>query len=274
MRPAPDPQPAALDRAAVRAEMDQARADFRRLIGDATPADLRRPSDGTRWTNQQLLFHMLFGYLIVRALLVLVRVFGLLPDGASKAFARLLDSAHRPFDLINYLGSCAGARIIPPRRMTRMLDHVIAALQQHLERETEIRAAPRHALPHYLGPVLRQLHDPRRHLPLPHPALPLPPAPAHTQPGTRSRHHRTRGSSCGNGHEGSRQAGSRSGAGLTPHQAKRFYDRLGRRQDLQAFYEDRPPSSSPPRLSPPPEIIARPCGRALGHARTLRCEAS
>jgi hypothetical protein len=59
---------------------------------------------------------MLFGYLIVRALVGLVRVFGLLPGGPSKAFARLLDSACRPFGLINYLGSCAGARIIPPRR--------------------------------------------------------------------------------------------------------------------------------------------------------------
>jgi len=138
MRPAADPAPssAVLDRAAVRAEMDQARIDFRRLISDAAPADLRRPSDGTRWTNQQLLFHMLFGYLIVRALLGLVRVFGLLPDGASKAFARLLDSARKPFGLINYLGSCAGARIIPPRRMTPVLDHVIAALHKHLQRET------------------------------------------------------------------------------------------------------------------------------------------
>jgi len=136
MQPAPDPRAAALDRAAVRAEMESARLDFHRLIAAATPADLRRPSDGTRWTNRQLLFHMLFGYLIVRALLVLARVFGLLPDGASKTFAKLLDSAHRPFDLVNYLGSCAGAWIIPPRRMTWMLDRVIAALQQHLQRET------------------------------------------------------------------------------------------------------------------------------------------
>ena len=52
---------------------------------------------------------MLFGYLIVRALLVLVHVFGRLPGGPSKALARLLDSARKPFDLINYLGSCAGA---------------------------------------------------------------------------------------------------------------------------------------------------------------------
>ena len=139
MPPAPDPVPSspALDRAAVRAEMGQARIDFRRFAGNATPADLRRPSDGTRWTNQQLLFHMLFGYLIVRALLVLVRVFGRLPDGTSKAFARLLDSARRPFDLINYLGSCAGARIIPPRHMPQMLDRVIAALSKHLQHETD-----------------------------------------------------------------------------------------------------------------------------------------
>jgi hypothetical protein len=136
MPPAPDP-PAAVDRAALRTEMEQARHDFRRLIGDATPADLRRPSDGTKWTNQQLLFHMLFGYLIVRTLMVLARVFGLLPDGASKALARLLDAAHRPFDLINYLGSCAGARIIPPRRMPGMIDRVITALERHLEREPE-----------------------------------------------------------------------------------------------------------------------------------------
>jgi uncharacterized protein YndB with AHSA1/START domain len=140
------PRPAGRDRAAVRAEMESVRLDFHQLIGDATPAELRHPTDGTRWTNQQLLFHMLFGYLIVRALLVLVRVFGLLPDGASKAFARLLDSAHRPFDLINYLGSCAGAWVISPMRMTRMLDRVIAALQQHLQRETS--PALRHGM-HY-----------------------------------------------------------------------------------------------------------------------------
>ena len=136
MHPASDPRPATLDLAAVRAEMESARLDFHRLIGEATPADLHRPSDGTRWTNRQLLFHMLFGYLIVRALLVLVRVFGPLPDGASRAFAKLLDSAYRPFHLINDLGSCLGARIIPPSRMIRILDRVIAVLQQRLQRET------------------------------------------------------------------------------------------------------------------------------------------
>jgi hypothetical protein len=128
---------AELDRRAVREEMERARQTFHRLLDHATVADLRRASSGTRWTNEQLLFHMLFGYLIVRALLVLARIFGRLPGGASAAFARLLDAARAPFDVINYAGSCLGARIIPSSRMEDKLDRVIAALQRRLEREPD-----------------------------------------------------------------------------------------------------------------------------------------
>ena len=35
---------------------------------------------GTRWTSEQLLFHMVFGYMIVQRLLILVKVFSRLPD--------------------------------------------------------------------------------------------------------------------------------------------------------------------------------------------------
>jgi hypothetical protein len=127
--------PAELDRRAIRDEMERARQTFHQLLDHATAAELRRPSDGTRWTNEQLLFHMLFGYLIVRALLVLARIFGRLPDWASMAFGRLLDTVRTPFHLINYAGSCIGARIIPRSRMGGALDRVIAALQRRLERE-------------------------------------------------------------------------------------------------------------------------------------------
>src|SRR5512133_3404391 len=73
----------------IHTEMQRAQETFHALLAQASPADLRRASRGTRWTSQQLLFHMLFGYLIVRALLMLVRAFGLLPDRASKAIAGL-----------------------------------------------------------------------------------------------------------------------------------------------------------------------------------------
>ncbi len=141
-----------LDRSAVRGEMEHARQDFHRLLGNAAPADLARPSAGTKWTNQQLLFHMLFGYLITRALLPLVRVFARLPDGASRAFAALLDSASRPFHVINYLGSCAGARIIPASRRAGMLDKATARLAHRLDTEPE--PALRHGM-HFPSPGTR-----------------------------------------------------------------------------------------------------------------------
>ena len=47
--------PAKPDRQAVREEMERARQTFHRLLDHATVADLRRPSNGTRWTNEQLL---------------------------------------------------------------------------------------------------------------------------------------------------------------------------------------------------------------------------
>ena len=60
------------------------------LIGASRP--------GTRWTNEQLLFHMVFGYMVVLRLLVLVRVFGRLPDRISAQFARMLNATAIPFD--------------------------------------------------------------------------------------------------------------------------------------------------------------------------------
>ena len=95
-------QGASVSRDHVRAEMEEARERFRQLLADASLDDLRRSSDGTRWTNEQLLFHMLFGYLIVRALLRLVRGFGRLPDDVSRVYARALNAASRPFHAINY----------------------------------------------------------------------------------------------------------------------------------------------------------------------------
>jgi hypothetical protein len=127
----------AVSRQEIHAEMQRARETFHALLAQASPADLRRASRGTRWTNEQLLFHMLFGYLIVRALLVLVRVVARLPDHVGRGFAWLLNSASTPFHVVNYWGSCAGARVFGHERMGARFDQVIASLQRHLADETE-----------------------------------------------------------------------------------------------------------------------------------------
>jgi hypothetical protein len=118
------------------AEMNRTAADFRALLTTATTADLRRKSDGTKWSNEQLLFHMLFGYLIVRTLLPLVRLLGHCPHGLSRGFAALLNAATRPFHVINYLGSLGGAGILGHSRMIRVMNRVTADLARSLNRRT------------------------------------------------------------------------------------------------------------------------------------------
>ena len=50
-----------VDRAALTNELERARVDFHRLLAMATDDDWGKPTSGTRWTNEQLLFHMVFG---------------------------------------------------------------------------------------------------------------------------------------------------------------------------------------------------------------------
>ncbi|MGZ4581700.1 MAG: DinB family protein [Nocardioidaceae bacterium] len=117
-----------MDPETITDEVNWARADFRRLLDGATSAELLKPSHGTKWTNEQLLFHMLFGYLVVRTLLPLVKAFARLPSGVSRRFARVLNAATRPFHVVNYLGSLGGARVLGHAGMERVMDRVTEGL--------------------------------------------------------------------------------------------------------------------------------------------------
>jgi hypothetical protein len=65
-----------MDRREITDEMRRAQADFHALVDRAAHDGLRRRTNGTRWTTKQLLWHMAFGYLIVRTLMPLVHVLG------------------------------------------------------------------------------------------------------------------------------------------------------------------------------------------------------
>jgi hypothetical protein len=125
-----------VDRAMLAADLERARTQFHRLLASAGEHDSwNRLSRGTRWTNEQLLFHMVFGYVIVARLLILVRVFGRLPDVVGRVFARLLNAATMPFNVVNYYGSRFGSRFYNRNRMGGKLDRVIDSLQCQLVRE-------------------------------------------------------------------------------------------------------------------------------------------
>jgi hypothetical protein len=120
----------------ILAQYRRARADLEKWLAAATAADLGRKSNGTKWTNEELLFHMVFGYMVVRALLPLVHLISRLPTPVGNAFASLLNAGTRPFDVINYWGSKSAARYFNQRRMARKLDTTINAITRRLEHES------------------------------------------------------------------------------------------------------------------------------------------
>jgi hypothetical protein len=117
-----------MERRDITKEMECARADFHQLLDTATSAEFRAPTHGTKWTNEQLLFHMLFGYLLVRNLLPLVKALSRLPPGASRGFAAALNAATKLFHQVNFISSLGGARVLGHERMERLMDHVVASL--------------------------------------------------------------------------------------------------------------------------------------------------
>ena len=108
-----------IDRAKIAVDLEHARLEFHRLLAEAERADAwAKPTYETRWTNEQLLFHMVFGYMVVLRLLVLVRAFSRLPDPVSRLL-RPACSTPQPCrsTSINYYGSCAAALVYNRSRM-------------------------------------------------------------------------------------------------------------------------------------------------------------
>jgi hypothetical protein len=102
---------------------------------------------------------MLFGYIIVRVLLVLARALSRLSQRLSRGFARLLDAGTKPFDLVNYLGPCGAVRSVSPRRMGAMFDRVTEVLDKRLAAEAEADLGRGMPYPVRWGSV-QGLHDP------------------------------------------------------------------------------------------------------------------
>jgi hypothetical protein len=126
-----------MHRGDIDADLERAATDFHDLVDSATAVELRAPTNGTKWTNEQLLFHMLFGFLLARTLLVLVKAFGYLPDIVSRTFAAALNAGTRPFHVINYVAALPGPRVLSGRTMGKLMDRTIHQLRRGLERESD-----------------------------------------------------------------------------------------------------------------------------------------
>ncbi len=117
----------------LRAELEAARATFHAVLASLSDAQLKQRSKNPAWTNQQLVFHMAFGFFLLPSLIRIVLVLRRLPRPVSQLFARLLNSATVPFNWIN----AAGPALVGTRFTRRALGATFDRVHAHVLRRID-----------------------------------------------------------------------------------------------------------------------------------------
>lgn len=149
--PGPAAQLGARD--SIRGELEAVGASFHSLLADPSDDDWRRPSANPGWTNGEVLFHMTLGFMMLAALIPLVRVFGRLPPWASHIFSSILDFATPLFNWVNALGARGGGRVYDRASIGASFDRAHRRLLRLVDRLPD-------------GEWGRRMHYPRRWDPL------------------------------------------------------------------------------------------------------------
>ena len=110
------------------------RAEFMELLESVSEEAWGKQSLNPGWTNGEILAHILFGFLIVNALLPMARFWARLPRGSSRLFAGLLNAMSGPFNWINALGTRGQAKVFSRPRIGKRFDRIMKSLLSKLNR--------------------------------------------------------------------------------------------------------------------------------------------
>jgi hypothetical protein len=131
MRDTPDPE---TQRAQLRADLATARQEFHEMASSLSEHAWTEPSRNPGWTNGQILFHILLGFILVLPLASLLVFFGHLPRVFSRVFAGILNLSSPLFNRINASGPRAGARLLGKAGVLRKFDKVHGAVLARFDR--------------------------------------------------------------------------------------------------------------------------------------------
>jgi len=112
----------------VRAQVEWIARDYWAILKAALPEELDLPTNGTAWTNRQLLFHMLLGQLVTRMVIVVMGAFSRLPAGASRGWAAGMAAVTPLYNRLNFAGGVVGGRLFTEARMGRQMEAVTAKI--------------------------------------------------------------------------------------------------------------------------------------------------
>ena len=112
----------------ARVDLEWIVRDYSAILRSARRDELDLPTNGTRWTNRQLLFHMLLGQRITRMVIVVMAVFSRLPPGASRAWSTGMTATTPLYHWINWLGAVGGGRVFTLASLERQMRTVTARI--------------------------------------------------------------------------------------------------------------------------------------------------
>ncbi len=116
----------------IRVELESARASFHALLDSLSENELQKRSLNPGWTNGEILAHILFGFIILNALLPMARLWGHLPKWMSKIFAWILNAFTVPFNWVNALGARLQAWVFTYKRIGKIYDWVYFSLVKQI----------------------------------------------------------------------------------------------------------------------------------------------
>jgi hypothetical protein len=121
-------------RSRLRAELEAARGEFHAMVASISEREWTLSSRNTAWTNGQVVFHILLGFILVLPLARLLVFFDRLPDQCSRTFAKTLDLSTPLFHRVNAIGPRVGARLLGRAGIISRFDHVHRAILARLDR--------------------------------------------------------------------------------------------------------------------------------------------
>lgn len=119
--------------ASIRSELEIAQGTFHSILDSLSETDMHRHSLNPGWTNGEILAHILFGFIILNALLPMARIWGRFPRSSSKPFARLLNAFTRLFNWINALGARGQGKVFTYKRIGKLYDGTYHSLLRKID---------------------------------------------------------------------------------------------------------------------------------------------
>lgn len=125
----------------IRNEFEVTREEYHSLLKSFSENDLKRRSNNQGWTNKEVLFHILLGFIVVTLLFPMVKLFAKLPNTYSKIFASMLNASTPIFNFLNAFGARIGGKIFSvsalDKKFSQTIDNLLRKLETVKEEEWE-----------------------------------------------------------------------------------------------------------------------------------------